>query len=233
MAAIDHSLIKAFPFFSDLSDKALDEILLEARSIRYPKGSTVFVQDDEAVSFFFLLHGHLRVTRVTPSGSQVVVRFIAPGELFGAAAAIGKTRYPATATAVVDVIALAWPHAYWQALMTRHPILINNTIQMVGRRLHEAHNRIIEISTDQVERRIAHALLRLIKQAGRPVEEGVEIDFPISRQDVAEMIGATLHTVSRILSKWEDQGWVKGGRQQIIIRDASRLTTLGAEQNDE
>ena len=103
---------------------------------------------------------------------------------------------------------------------------------MVGKRLNEAHDRIIEISTDQVERRIAHTLLRLIKQAGRPMADGVEIDFPISRQDIAEMIGATLHTVSRILSKWEDQGWVKGVRQQIIIRDATRLAELGSAPNE-
>ena len=112
MAAIDPSLVKRFPFFAALDDTALDEILQEARSVRYPKGSTVFVQDGEATAFFFLMHGHLRVTRVTPSGSQVVVRFIAPGELFGTATAIGKTRYPATSTAVVDVIALAWPQSF-------------------------------------------------------------------------------------------------------------------------
>lgn len=55
------------------------------------------------------------------------------------------------------------------------------------------------MSSEQVEQRVAHALLRLAKQAGVKVEHGIEIDFPISRQDVAEMTGTTLHTVSRIL----------------------------------
>ena len=58
------------------------------------------------------------------------------------------------------------------------------------------------------------------------VEQGVEIDFPISRQDVAEMTGATLHTVSRILSAWEQQGLVEGGRQRIVLRDPHRLFAL-------
>ena len=92
--------------------------------------------------------------------------------------------------------------------------LAANALQTVGSRLQEAHTRVVEMSTEQVERRVAHALLRLAKQAGRKVEKGVRIDFPISRQDVAEMTGTTLHTVSRILSAWEAQGWVEGGRQE-------------------
>jgi CRP-like cAMP-binding protein len=82
------------------------------------------------------------------------------------------------------------------------------------------------MSTQQVERRIAHALLRLAQQAGRKIEHGIEIDFPISRQDVAEMTGTTLHTVSRTLSAWEQQGLVESGRQRIAIRDPHRLFML-------
>ena len=84
----------------------------------------------------------------------------------------------------------------------------------------------IEISNEQVEQRVAHALLRLAKQAGRKVDAGVEIDFPISRQDVAEMTGTTLHTVSRILSAWEQQGFVEGGRQRIVLREPHKLNML-------
>ena len=89
----------------------------------------------------------------------------------------------------------------------------------------------MELSNEQVEQRVAHALLRLAKQDGRKVDAGVEIDFPISRQDVAEMTGTTLHTVSRILSAWEQQGLVEGGRQRIVLRDANRLHVL-AEGED-
>ena len=85
------------------------------------------------------------------------------------------------------------------------------------------------MSTQQVERRVAHALLRLAKQAGRKVEHGIEIDFPISRQDIAEMTGTTLHTVSRTLSAWEQQGLIESGRQRIVLRDPHRLFELAEE----
>ena len=78
----------------------------------------------------------------------------------------------------------------------------------------------------EVERRIAQALLRLAQQAGRRTARGIEIAFPLSRQDLAEMTGTTLHTVSRILSAWESQGLVEGGRQKLLILDLSGLSAL-------
>jgi CRP/FNR family transcriptional regulator, nitrogen oxide reductase regulator len=77
---------------------------------------------------------------------------------------------------------------------------------MIAERLHELQRQHRELMTERVERRIASALLRLAEQAGRRVEGGVEIDFPLSRQDVAQMTGTTLFTVSRTLSGWEEAG---------------------------
>jgi len=226
MANVDRSLVSALPAFSGFEPDELDEVLREAQVLRYPKGSNVFQQDEEAHLFFVLLHGHLRVFRLSPDGQQVVVRYVSPGEVFGVAKAIGLTSYPATATAAVDSIALAWPSAAWPRLVSRHPALAANTLQTIGLRLQEANARVVEMSTEQVERRVAHALLRLARQAGRKVEAGVLIDFPIGRQDIAEMTGATLHTVSRIISAWETKGLVEGGRQRITLRDPHRLMIL-------
>jgi CRP-like cAMP-binding protein len=232
MAAVDRSLVAGLPLFEGLGPAQLDEILAEARSVRYPKGTAVFEQDEEAHSYFILLHGHLRVVKLTPAGQQVVVRYVVPGEVFGVAVAIGRTTYPATAVAVVDSIALVWPSAIWPRLVAEFPSLAVTTLQTVGSRLQEAHTRVVEMATEEVERRVAHALLRLANQAGRKLERGIQIDFPISRQDVAEMTGTTLHTVSRILSAWEDRGLVESGRQRILIRDPHRLFLLAEQTSD-
>jgi CRP-like cAMP-binding protein len=82
------------------------------------------------------------------------------------------------------------------------------------------------MSTEEVERRVAHAVLRLVEQAGKRDEAGLRVDFPISRRDIAEMTGTTLHTVSRILSAWETQGLVEGGRQKLVVRDRAGLSRL-------
>jgi CRP-like cAMP-binding protein len=231
MSSVDRSLIAGLPLFAGLGPDQLDDILREARAARYPKNTPVFRQGEPADSFFVLLHGHLRVMKTTADGQQVVVRYVVPGEVFGVAMAMGWKAYPATPVAVEDSVALVWPAGAWPQLVAKYPSLASNTLQTVGNRLQDAHTRVVEMSTQQVERRVAHALLRLAKQAGRRIEHGVQIDFPISRQDVAEMTGTTLHTVSRILSAWEQQGLVESGRQRIVLRDPHKLFMLAEESS--
>jgi CRP/FNR family transcriptional regulator, nitrogen oxide reductase regulator len=226
MPPVDRSVVADVALFAGLGPAELDEVLREARSVRYPKDSAVFHQGAEADSFFVLLHGHLRVEKTTPQGQQIVVRYVSPREIFGVAQALALKHYPATAVAAVDSIALCWPSAAWPRLTAKFPSLAASALQTVGNRLQDTQARVIEMSSEQVEQRVAHALLRLAKQAGRRIETGVEIDFPISRQDVAEMTGTTLHTVSRILSAWEQQGLVEGGRQRIVLRDSHKLFAL-------
>ena len=226
MTTVDPSLVAHLPLFAGLGSDQLVEILREARSARFVKSSAIFQQGEDAHSFFLLLHGHVRASKTTASGEQVVVRYVVSGETFGLAMAIGLQRYPATATAVDDSVVLAWPTATWPRLVEKFPSLATSTLQTVGGRLQEIQTRVVEMSTQQVEQRIAHALLRLAKQSGRKVEHGVEIDFPISRQDIAQMTGTTLHTVSRTLSGWEQSGLVESGRQRIVLRDPHRLFGL-------
>ncbi len=231
MAQLDRSLIAGSPTFAGLTPEALDEVLAQAAPLRVPKGEAAFRQGEAADRFFLLLHGRLRVTRLNPQGQQMVVRFIAPGDMFGVAMAIGADKYPGTATAAVDSLALAWPNSVWASLIARHPHLAVNTMQSLGSRLQDSQKRILDLSTQHVEQRIAGAVLQLAQQAGRKTEDGLLIDFPLSRQDLAEMTGATLHTVSRTLSAWEERGLVECGRQRVVVRDIAGVQALARKQD--
>lgn len=166
------------------------------------------------------------MVKATPDGQEVIVRYISPGELMGIAHALGRTTYPASAIAAVDCVVLAWPGHLWPEFAAAFPNFGANTYKTVGTRLQDAHTRVVEMSTEQVDQRVAHALLKLVKQTGRQTEEGLLIDFPISRQDIAEMTGTTLHTVSRLLTAWEEKGLVKSGRQKVTVVEPHRLLML-------
>jgi CRP-like cAMP-binding protein len=226
MAQLDRSLIAGSPTFSGMSPEDLDDILAQAAPLRVPKGEAAFRQGEPADRFFLLLHGRLRVTRLNPQGQQMVVRFIAPGDMFGVAMAIKVESYPGTATAAVDSLAISWPNSVWNELLARHPGLAVNTMQALGARLQASQERILDLSTQQVEQRIAGAVLQLVQQAGKKSGDGLLIDFPLSRQDLAEMTGATLHTVSRTLSAWEEKGLVECGRQRVAVRDVAGLQAI-------
>jgi CRP-like cAMP-binding protein len=210
-----------------MADSERDSILALATSLHYAASVPVFEQGQPAGHFYVLLSGRLRVTQVDPDGQQTVVRMVNPGDLFGIARALQRKDYPGTATAVTDSVALQWPMETWDRLTEQHPRLSINAMQVMGQRLQEAQTRVREFSTEEAERRIAHAVLRLANQAGKKEADGIRIDFPISKQDIAEMTGTTLHTVSRILSAWERAGLVKGGRQKLLIREPHHLLLIG------
>lgn len=125
---------------------------------------------------------------------------------------------------------LSWSAPRLSDHMERFPSIALNAIKVVGGRIEELQARLQEIATQRVERRIAATLLRLANQAGRRVEGGVEIPFALSRQDLAEMTATTLHTVSRTLSAWDQEGIVDSRRSShLVIRRPHRLVEI-AEQ---
>ena len=226
MSRLDRSLIASLSAFQGLTPVELDRMVSQARSLRIARNRAVFEQEQDAHSFFLLLDGHIRVVKSTAEGGEVTVRYIGPGELMGIATALGRTTYPASAMAAVDCVVLAWPSSLWSEFASAYPAFGASTYQTVGNRLQDAHTRVVEMSTEHVDQRVAHALLKLVNQTGRKTEEGLMIDFPISRQDIAEMTGTTLHTVSRLMSAWEGKGLVRSGRQKVTVVEPHRLLML-------
>lgn len=225
---LDVSLIANLPPFEGMEREAMSRLVMQARALRFEKERTIFAAGEEAHSFFLLLDGALRVVRITPDGEQVIARYIAAGELFGIAAAIGRTSYPANAVAAVDCVVLAWPTGIWSELVAQHPTFASNTYRTVGHRLQEAHDQIVELATERVEQRVATAILKLARQTGKKTEEGILITVPVTRQDISEMTGTTLHTVSRLMSAWESDGLVASGRQKIVVVEGHKLAMLAA-----
>ncbi len=224
--SLDGSTIAQAKLFAQLDARSLDEIARRAHVMRILAGAYLFEQDDEATAFYVLISGRMKIAQVTPEGHQVVLRYIGPGEVFGAVPLFTNTGYPAAAIAVIESLAARWDRAATHALMERYPRIVSNALTIVGSRLQELQNRYRELSTERVEQRVAQAILRLIRQAGKKVEDGMSIEFPISRQDIAEMTGTTLHTVSRILSAWEHAGLLSSGRRHITILKPQGLAAM-------
>jgi len=193
--------------------------------VRLRASEAMFEQDDAATAFYVLITGRMKIAQVTAEGHLVVLRYIVPGQVFGAVPLFTRTGYPAGATAVVDSLAARWDGRVADKLLDRHPRIVTNALTIVGRRLQELQNRYRELATERVEQRVARAVLRLFGSDGR-VASVAPGAFPISRQDIAEMTGTTLHTVSRILSSWEQRGLIDAGRLRIEIRDADGLLAV-------
>ncbi|MGH7124316.1 MAG: Crp/Fnr family transcriptional regulator [Stellaceae bacterium] len=225
----DKTILANVPLFRSLTEAEQDVVLAHAHTRRVPKGGTAFDEGADATALFILVSGHMKAVKTTHDGQQALVHFIDPRDFFGCVALMGYPTYPATAVAVVDSVVLSWDIAALKQLMAAYPQIAANALPGLGDRIRDAHDQFLELSTQQVERRVAHALLRLVRHAGKKVEAGVEIDFPVTRQEIAEMIGTTLHTVSRVLSSWESRGILEGGRQRIVVKKPHALVAIAEE----
>lgn len=223
---LDESLLTHVPPFSRLDRQQIRRILDQSTTRRYDEGVAVFEEGAAADRFFLLLDGYIRVVRITPNGDQVTALHIPSGQLFGIARALGRDTYPATAMTAAESLSLSWPMRLWDEFVASYDGFATETYKTVGHRVGEMNTRIVELATQQVEQRVANAILRLVNQTGRKVDGGIEIDFPITRQDLSELTGTTLHTVSRLLSAWEKQGLVESRRKRIKVRDPHGLVLL-------
>jgi CRP-like cAMP-binding protein len=223
---LDESLLSDLPPFSRLGKSQIRDILDQASSRRYEEGAAIFREGHDADRFFLLLDGYLRVIRTTPGGEQIIVLHISPGQLFGIAPALQRDTYPATSVAAAESIALSWPVRLWPEFTAKYDGFATESYKTLGARLGQIQETLTEMATQAVEKRVAAAVLRMVNQSGRKTDEGIEIAFPVTRQNISDMTGTTLHTVSRLLSAWEKAGMVQSTRKHIVVTDPHRLVVL-------
>lgn len=221
--------LSGVPLFKGLSADAVRRVVSAGHSVTRAAGEHFFEQGAPANVFYVLTDGRVKITQIAPEGHQVVLRLAAPGHPFGGVAAFGEALYPVGAEAVEPSTALGWDGHTMARLLGADATLAVNALHFVASRLRDVQDRYRELVTEKVERRVARALLRLARDTGRKVEAGVLIDIPLSREDLAEMTGTTIYTVSRLISSWEEKGLVEGGRQRIVIRKPHGLVVIAED----
>jgi CRP-like cAMP-binding protein len=228
-AGADAAILRTAELFHDLDPPTLAAIAGAARRRSVRASAYLFRQNDPASVLYVLVRGSVKLTQINPDGEQILLRVVGAGETFGASAPLGNMRYPASAQAAEPSVVLLWDGPTMLALMERFPQLAINTVRVLAERVHEFQDRYRELATERVERRVARAVLRLARQVGRRVEEGVLIALPFSRQDLAEMAGTKRFTVSRIFSEWEQRGIIEAGRDRVLIKQPHALVVIAED----
>jgi CRP-like cAMP-binding protein len=224
------SQIQDLALFRNLSPAEAESILQSGRQKKVGSEEFFFMQDDPADAFYVLTQGKVRLSQFTSDGQQILLRIIVPITPFGAVALAENERYPVSAQAIEPATAIVWPKATLDRLLVKYPQLAINAVKILAEHVQEFQQRFTEIATQRVERRLARMILRLANQIGVKTERGVEVNLPLSRQDLAEMVGTTLYTVSRTLSQWETQGLIFSARERLIILYPHGLVKIAEEE---
>lgn len=212
--------------FAGIASEKHADILCRGHRVLFKSGETLFREGDPALRCYFVLNGRLKMSKLHEQGKEAIIRYINPGELIAAIAVFKGKDYPLTAETIGAAEVVGWGKETMLKLMLEYAPLAVNMLQAVIDRIDELQTRYLELFAEQVEQRVARALLRIMKQSGRKTNDGVLIDFRLSRQELADYTGTTLYTVSRTLSIWEKSGWIKSGRERITVTDPHALVTF-------
>jgi CRP-like cAMP-binding protein len=207
----------------------LDIVIQTAHLHTIKRHNYFYHQDEIATRFYILIEGQIRLSEVTADGYQILVRFVSPGEAIGIISVLKNSVYPLATQAIEDCQALSWNSTTLKALMEQIPRIAINGIRLISQRWHEVEQRYRELATERVERRVAQTLLRLVRQVGQKASDGILIDLLLTRQDLADMTGTTQYTVSRILSRWEQEHLIKSQQGRVIICKPHGLTQIAED----
>jgi len=217
-------LLEMSELFAGLPSSVWTDILSTARHRDYMCRQVMFLVGDPITETLLLTDGRAKLTQLGESGTEVILRLIAPGDVIGELGLAPGSRHSSTAQALQDCKVLVWGAATFEATLERFPVLQRNANRILVRQLDELERRFCETATELASPRLAHALVHLLDKVGHKVNSHVEIN--VSQEALAQMTVMTSYTVSRLLTNWESQGMLRVRREVIEIHSVLHLLGL-------
>lgn len=215
--------------FTGLSKNECMEIAACARTRSFQRDELLFMQGQTVRQMVLLQTGSVKLTQLSPNGSEVILWMNGSGEPVGVPAGCSTDCHSCSARAMEHCHALIWEHAKLQDLLVKYPQLARNISQILSNRLGELQERFREVATQKVAQRLALTLLRLARHVGKPSGGGIEIS--LTREELAQMTGTTLFTISRQLSRWAEERVVLPRREAVVVLNQARLLEISNEDD--
>ena len=207
--------------FAGLSPRECEEIAIHAQLRTFRNDELLYMEGQTAHSLALILSGSVKLSRLGANGNEVILWMAKPGDAIGVLADSLTRSYTCSARAMEPSTLLVWEFARLQRFLEEFPRIRVNIGSILSGRLNELQERFREVATEKVGKRVALAILRLAAQIGKPAHGGIEV--LLTREELAQMTGTTLFCVSRVLSKWGDEGIVLPRREAFVVLDARRL----------
>lgn len=209
-------LLQLFPVFQKLPAAVVEEIVNSAALRQAPAGAILFEAASPCTGFPMLLEGSVRVVKSAPNGREVQLYRITPGEscLLSSSCLLGGSAYSATGVAQTAVTLLALPPVVFHRLLAEYKPFRDYVFGLFSERLADLMTLVEAVAFHKLDQRLAALLLG----KGELVRA--------THQSLADELGSVREMVSRLLSNFQDRGWVALGREQIRITDAAALRRL-------
>lgn len=222
-AQFSGSNLAAVPALEGVSVSGREALARIAVPRKFAAEEEILSQGDETSSFFVLVSGRAKMARYLASGRTVILSLFGPSDLFGAVAALGGQMCDAAVIAIEPTVCLEVRRDDLFELFGRSPQLISDLLPVLTRQLVECKNCIVELSCYRVEFRLAQVFLKLADSLGEPRGGGTFIPISLSRQEVADLVGTTIETCIRVMSRWNKEGVLVTHDDGFLLPDPAPL----------
>jgi CRP/FNR family transcriptional regulator len=218
----------AIPILASLKaeDRAALSPLCELSA--YEKGAVIFREGDPAERIHFLLLGRVKIVKTGPD-RDLILEILGPGEPVGAVAVFERRAFPASAVALEPSGILSIPEREFFQLIERQPEITRRLFAGLTLRLMAVNRRMADM-TGSVEYRVARLFLTLAERLGHKRDGEIFLPLPLSRQDIADLVGTTIETAIRIMSRWQKEGVVETDPRGFLVRDPAALRAIAAAE---
>ena len=219
------------PYFHDLGAEALDRIDRRMRTSTWAAEEVIYRAGEPAGTLYVVADGRVRISQLTAAGTQTVTDILGPGDMFGAMSSLGEPHHLQTATALVGSCTLRIGQEAFREVMVENPTVGLRVVDDLAARLSRAETDIGGQGTDTVEQRVARALLRLADKLGKDRgAQGLLLEVPLSRADLAGLARSTPESVSRVMRRWKKAGIIDSGRRWTAVLDRALLEEAADEE---
>ncbi|AUS95593.1 cAMP-binding protein [Clostridium thermosuccinogenes] len=215
--------IKKFTFFSDLQEDDLAKIAAIAIERNYKKNMVVFMEGEPGEAFYYIKSGKVKVFTTYEDGHEHILYIFGEGDVFGEATLFNNIPYPASAVVYEDAVIGIIKNRDLERLVKENSELSLKIIKILVSKLVFAQQKIRELTFNDVFSRTASQLIKLSKDYGNKKDIGLEIGIQLSRQELADMIGSTRETVSRVISRFKKEKAITEKNDRIVIINEEKL----------
>lgn len=228
------TLLRNIPVFSGITEESLKSIASISIEKSYRKGEIIILQDTEVNGLYILAEGRLRISRISEDGRVKVLALLLPGDIIGEMSLIDNQLASATVEAVEDSRLLFIEREDFQSILLRYPSITLEIAKVLSKRLREADKDIEELAFYSVKNRLIETLLKLAKRHGEKTPSGLKILIRITHQELADMVGSSRETVTRIINTLEkSNNLTVDDRGYIVLKDPLALEGYLADDSDE
>lgn len=211
--------IKTTSLFEGLTTAEIEAVATLIFEKKFDKGETIFFEGDEADGFYLVSSGQIKVFKMNPMGKEHILHIFGPGEPVGEVPVFSKQPFPATAEAIIKSTTYFFPRNDFVALIEQNPSIALNMLAVLSRRLRQFATQIENLSLKEVPARLAGYLLYIAEEQNN----GDVVRLPVSKGQLASLLGTIPETLSRIFARMSDEGLIRVDGRSITIVDRDGL----------